>query len=201
MATVRITEKLINITCYNADRLFDKRLAEAHKLPEFGFSLADRIIDDYASAKGWSEALRIMPPEWGQKVDKYYLNRCNDVVVGQWINLAAPRYLPAPLIGTINANAPMLEPVADVLRVWRSNITALNSDKQDFRRKVETYLLAHTTLKPAIEGWPALTELLDREYLDKHNEPTERRVREKPVHNIDVSQLTGQLVVAKIVNS
>ena len=81
---------------------------------------------------------------------------------------------------------------------WRAEHQRLMQEQAAYRNKVSAFLQSHTTLRAALTEWPALWEIVPKQYQDRHNAATGRQASTPRPQIVDVGDLNAGLVIAKL---
>jgi hypothetical protein len=87
--------------------------------------------------------------------------------------------------------------VVDYL-AWLAAGDRLLKEKQAYAAALDKVIEQHTTLRQALQQWPALWELVPKEYQERYNAPVEREKAERVVEEVDTDALNAGIVIAKI---
>jgi len=216
MATVRITEKLIDDVVRNVRDKFRPALEAAiESLDTTGW--ADRIYE--TTYQSYLPQINALPSNFfgvrdGISIRFYKEGRS---ILSDTIKLkfAVPRPLPHAM--PENSYAEFTEtwrnyeykikdwtPWPDMweaIENWSAKIRQVRDDEQTMRNSVNKLLRSHSTLAPCLKKWPALWDLLDDEFKDRHKEVVERKGKDKdsaPEYDLDFDRMTAMVAKAKL---
>jgi len=216
MATVRITEKLIDSVIRNVRLKFNPAIDAAKKsLDTTGW--ADRIYDTVYGA--YLPQINALPPGFisaRDGIDIRFYKEGRSILSDSWkLKFTTPKPLP---------DAMPDNPYAEFTETWRNyeykikdwtpwpdlweaietraaKILQVQDDEQTMKDSVRKLLRSHSTLAPCLKKWPALWDLLDDEFKDRHKEVVERKGKDKdsaPEYDLDFDRMTAMVAKAKL---
>ena len=216
MATVRITEKLINDVARNVREKFEPALKAAEEsLDTTGW--ADRIYDTVYQS--YLPQINALPPNFIGARDgmgiRFYKDSRDILSDTIELKFAAPRPLPHAMPENPYAEFTqswrnweykikdwtLWPDMWEAIETWSAKIRRVKDDRQTMRDSVNKLLRNHSTLSPCLKKWPALWDLLDDEYKDRHKEVVERKGKGKdsgPEYDLDFDRMTAMVAKAKL---
>jgi hypothetical protein len=208
MATVRLSQSLINDILDNAGKTQDKAIARAvesrpshdwaeeiyntllgdsvalaEKLPEHWFDMVDSIrLRSIGSLDGSMLEFKFTAPKrWPRNID----NALGKKSYGG-VNVLDLHH--SLVWGTLHAD----------VAAWVARVIAAQNRKREFISGVKKILSNHATLAPALKAWPPLWDFIPEDVKVKHKEVSTRGKKPEVKHDVDISKLTSMAVAAKI---
>jgi len=87
----------------------------------------------------------------------------------------------------------------EAVETWSAKIRRVRDDEQTMKDSVHKLLRSHSTLSPCLKKWPALWDLLDEGYKDRHKEVVERKAKDSgPEYDLDFDRMTAMVAKAKL---
>lgn len=212
MATVRITEKLINDTLANVREKFEPAFRAAEtSLDTTGW--ADRIYETIY--REYLPQINALPADFFGKREGIDLKTGNSPFQTRELALkfAAARPLPQampenPYMEFTQSWRPWEYRVKswgawpdmeEAYNAWTARVKRVLDDREAMKVSVHKLLRSHSTLAPCIKKWPALWDLLSDEYRDKHREVVERKAKDGgPEYDLDFDRMTAMVAKAKL---
>lgn len=212
MATVRITEKLVDSTLRNVKQKFEPAMEAAKKsLDTTGW--ADRIYE--AIYRDYLPQINALPPSFFGTRNGIDLKMTDSLFETRELALtfAAPRPVPHAM-----PENPYMEfsqswrnweykvkswaawpDMGEAYAAWVDRVQRVRGEHQTMKESVHKLLRSHSTLAPCIKKWPALWDLIDDEYRDKHREVVERKAKDSgPEYDLDFDRMTAMVAKAKL---
>lgn len=212
MATVRITEKLIDSTLGNVREKFEPAM-DAAKASLDTTGWADRIYE--MVYREYLPQINALPVDFFGKREGVNLKMQDSLFGTRELRLkfAAPRPLPH-----VMPENPYMEftsswrnweyrvkswgawpDMEEAYNTWTARVKRVRDDHQAMKDSVNKLLRSHSTLAPCIKKWPALWDLLSDEYRDKHREVVERKAKDGgPEYDLDFDRMTAMVAKAKL---
>lgn len=211
MATVRITEKLIDSVTRNVKGKFRPAIDAAEEsLDTTGW--ADRIYD---MAYGpYLPQINAVPPDFFGARDSIELRFGGSITTSKLdLKFSAPRPLPSAM-----PENPYVEfsrtwdrsdyrikswdawpDLKEALDAWSAKVQRIKDDEQTMKDSVKKLLRSHSTLAPCLKKWPALWDLLDDEFKNRHKEVVDRKDKDSgPEYDLDFDRMTAMVAKAKL---
>ena len=214
MATVRITEKLIDSTLTNVRKKFEPAM-EAAKASLDTTGWADRIYE--TMYRDYLPQINALPANFFVVRGDIELRIPRNSVLFSTdrmdLKFAAPRPIPhttpehpcieqqrSYTVGDYKIKSWDAWPdLGEAYDAWTARVKRVGDDHQTMRQSVEHLLRSHSTLAPCIKKWPALWDLLSDEYRDKHREVVERKAKDStPDYGLDFDHMTAMVAKAKL---
>lgn len=212
MATVRITDTLLDRVREKCNDMYRKRIAAADEFFMDKSVLAEKLLDAYLDESGVRHHFEVLPKDWVSRGKILFFSKVNG-----WqpelkqLTLPVERHIPRRLAthdyyspgAEINSNS--LNEVVAQWQAYEKNKAEVYGERSAFEEKIQTFLKRHTTLRSALAQMPALWEMLPQETKDRHNSVVIRsraaKSQDDAGDDIDVNELTAQVVVAKVTES
>lgn len=232
MATVRISDKLIESVVSNAKRTFRVRLDKAKDdQPDIAKTVYDlsygKLLNniDHIHKQFFKKHTRfnvssVRGTRWRDFMETLgvptisagYASLPKDIVyrpAGDDLLICPDSSLPVEVTGfecssystydaSLNSDDPRWsETVMPAIEQYYEKYTLIEKERDMFVSSVEKLLRANTSLAPALRAFPALWDLLDSEYQERHKKQVARK---KPENKLDPSVDLGKLnaVMAKV---
>ena len=215
MATVRITEKLVDDVVRNVREKFKPTLETAKdSLDTTGW--ADRIYDTVYQS--YLPQINALPPNFiGARdgIDIRVYREHGILSDTTTLKFTTPRPLPHAM--PENPYAEFTQswrnyeykikdwtPWPDMweaIETWSAKVRRVRDDEQTMKNSVNKLLRSHSTLAPCLKKWPALWDLLDEGYKDRHKEVVERKGKSNdsgPEYDLDFDRMTAMVAKAKL---
>lgn len=209
MATVRITEALVDEVGRAARNLFSARLITsnaANPREKMLTALAEYAYGKMLVARQVSaDTFAGVPKDFLNTAHRVHIHNVDGEYVGSYGALQTERPAPDAWGGSHDFNSTDSGFPIDAWtewKVWHEAHQRLQQEQAAYRDKVVGFLRGHTTLKAALAEWPALWELIPQNYRDRHNSVDARMASSKMEKRaVDVGDLNAGLVIAKLANS
>jgi len=212
MATVRITEKLVDSTRGNIEQKFVPAM-DAAKASQDTTGWADRIYETVY--RDYLPLINALPAKFFGTRDEIELKVPYSPFETRTLSLtfAVPRPLPHAM--PENLYLEISQPwrnwqytvkswaawpdMGEAYAAWVSRVQRVRDERQTMKQSVHKLLRSHSTLAPCIKKWPALWDLIDDEYRDKHREVVERKGKDSgPEYDLDFDRMTAMVAKAKL---
>ena len=215
MATVRITEKLVNDVVRNVREKFKPTLETAKdSLDTTGW--ADRIVDTVYQS--YLPQINALPPSFIGARDGIDIRFYRDNgILSDTITLKFTTPRPLPHVMPENPYAEFTQSwrnweykikswgawpdLREAIETWSAKVRRVGADEQTMKDSVNKLLRSHSTLAPCLKKWPALWDLLDEGYKDRHKEVVERKGKGNdsgPEYDLDFDRMTAMVAKAKL---
>lgn len=208
MATVRLSQSLINDILDTAGKTQDKAIARAmesrpshdwaekiyntlfgdeitlaEKVPEHWFDMIDTIrLRSIGSLSGNMLEFKFATPKrWPRKID-------NDLAKMSYVGLTTLDLTHSLVWGELYAE----------VAAWVARVSAAQTKKKEFLEGIRAVLASHSTLAPALKAWPPLWDYVPEDVKTKHKEISTKEKKAEVVVDVDLSTLTAMAVAAKI---
>lgn len=208
MATVRLSQTLINDILATAGKTQDKAIARAmeshpshdwaekiyntlfgdeitlaEKVPEHWFDMIDTIrLRSIGSLSGNMLEFKFATPKrWPRKID-------NDLAKMSYVGLTTLDLTHSLVWGELYAE----------VAAWVARVSAAKTKKKEFLEGIRAVLASHSTLAPALKAWPPLWDYVPDAVKAKHKEISTKEKKAEVVVDVDLSTLTAMAVAAKI---
>lgn len=208
MATIRLSQSLINDILDIAGKTQDKAIARAvesrpshdwaekiyntlfgdeialaEAVPEHWFDMVDTIrLRSIGSLDGSMLEFKLATPKrWPRKID-------NDLAKMSYVGLTTLDLTHSLVWGELHAE----------VAAWVARVLAAQTKKKEFISGVGKILSNHATLAPALKAWPPLWDYVPDAVKAKHKEVSTRGKKPEVKHDVDISKLTSMAVAARI---
>lgn len=209
MATVRLSQSLINDILNNAGKTQEKAVVRAIEtrpshdwaekiyttlLGEDEVALAEKLPEHWFETVGGIKlraigSLNCNMLEFQFTTPKRWPRRINNSLGRLEYGGASNIYLHESLVwGELHAE----------MSAWSARVTAAQSKKTEFLVSIRKVLDSYSTLAPALKAWPPLWDYLPDAVKSKHKEVSTKEKKAEAVLDVDLSTLTAMAVAAKI---
>lgn len=219
MATVRITDSLMDDIGARASRVFDDDEPKITDYLSVENDTADAVYDKVFG--GYKHHMEALPEKFFMMAESIDVVSAGEYRVNATLAFSQPKRVPYDyecdrstvlrgyhtnqyvrrVYARFNPGAmPELERKA---REFNEKLSTHMEERKAFVRSVKTLLGKYSTLNPALKEWPPLWDLLPEEVKERHRRVVERKSsKPKPIDDteldMDLNKMTSKVVAAKV---
>ena len=213
MATVRMTDTLRSDILGNLKRSFDPRVksitqqaAEEMDYDAYRDAVKTTLFESWGITR---EVYDAIPESWGGRREDFRIREINGQdtgIISSYVTVTMGSAIKVPVnireaYTQLLLTGHRLAPFAAKLAEYHAYLQEVSDEETETVQAARTLLTECSSLKTALELWPAMEQFVPADALARYNTPVERKSTPAPMTELKLDTLNASVVKNRMVGS